>query len=90
MVRIQSRISRKQYLHSKQTYKYERISLHIPRKFHNKAKPFLKQDLNMNLSIKGSCLVITLTPAKTFRHAENTPQKQAQKPFTHSNFNTKT
>ena len=24
----------------------------IPRKFHNKVKPFLKQDLNMDISIK--------------------------------------
>ena len=55
MVRIQSRISRKRYLHSKQTYKYERISLPIPRKFHKTVKPFLKQDLKMDVSIKGSC-----------------------------------
>jgi hypothetical protein len=37
----------------------------IPRKFHSKVKPFLKQDLDMDISIKGSYLVITLTPAKT-------------------------
>jgi hypothetical protein len=66
LVRIQRRISRKRYLGSKYIYEYERISLPIPRKFHNKVKPFLKQDLNMNISIKGSYLVITLTPAKTF------------------------
>ena len=75
LVRIQRRVSRKRYLGSKQVYEYERLSLDIPRKFHSKIKPFLKQDLNMNLSIKGSYLIITLTPAKTFRHAEYTPQK---------------
>ena len=77
MVRIQCRISRKRYLGSKYTYKYERLSLDIPIKFHDKVKPFLKQNLDMDVSIKGSYLVITLTPAKTFRHAENTPQKTA-------------
>ena len=77
LVRIQLRLSRKRYLESKYVYEYERISLDIPRKFHNKVKPFLKQDLNMDVSIKGSYLVITLTPAKTFRHAEYTPQKSA-------------
>jgi len=77
LVRIQQRLSRKQYLGSKYIYEYERISLDIPHKFHNKVKPFLKQDLNMDVSIKGSYLVITLTPAKTFLHAENTPQKTA-------------
>ena len=81
MVRIQRRVSRKRYLESKYVYEYERISLDIPHEFHNKVKPFLKQDLNMDVSIKGSYLVITLTPAKTFRHAENTPQNWALKSF---------
>ena len=65
LVRIQRRVSRKRYLESKYVYEYERISLDIPRKFHKTVKPFLKQDLNMDMSIKGSYLVITLTPAKT-------------------------
>jgi len=62
MVRIQCRISRKHYLRSKQTYEYERMSLNIPSKFHNKVKPFLKQDLDMQVTTKGSSLIITLTP----------------------------
>jgi len=41
------------------------MSLHIPREFHSKVKPFLKQDLNMQVTTKGSHLVITLTPVKT-------------------------
>jgi len=77
LVRVQRRVSRKRYLGSKYVYEYERLSLDIPRKFHNKVKPFLKQDLNMDLNIKGSYLVITLTPAKTFLSAENPPQKSA-------------
>jgi hypothetical protein len=77
VVRIQRRVSKKRYLGSKQVYEYERMSLDIPRKFHSKVKPFLKQDLNMDLSIKGSYLVITLTPAKTFLPAEYAPLKSA-------------
>jgi len=77
LVRIQRRVSRKRYLGSKYIYEYERISLPIPRKFHNKVKPFLKQDLDIDINIKGSYLVITLTPAKTFLPAENPPQKSA-------------
>jgi len=41
------------------------LSLGIPRKFHKTVKPFLKQDLKMDLNVKGCYLVITLTPAKT-------------------------
>jgi len=55
LVRIQLRLSRKRYLESKYIYEYERISLPIPRKFHKTVKPFLKQDLKMDVSIKGSC-----------------------------------
>jgi hypothetical protein len=62
MVRIQCRVSRKHYLGSKQVYEYERMSLHIPRKFQKVVKPFLKQDLDMDVNTKGSSLVITLTP----------------------------
>jgi len=65
LVTIQRRVSRKRYLGSKYTYEYERLSLDIPRKLHNKFKPFLKQNLDMDVSIKGSYLIITLTPAKT-------------------------
>jgi len=76
MVRIQCRVSRKRYLGSKQVYEYERISLPIPRKFHKIVKAFLKQDLDMDVTKKGSSLVITLTPVKMFPPAENTQQKQ--------------
>ena len=77
MVRIQCRVSRKRYLGSKYKYEYKRLSLDIPSRFHNKVKPFLKQDLDMDVSIKGSYLVITLTPVKTFLPAEYAPQKSA-------------
>jgi len=73
MVRIHCRVSRKRYLGSKRVYEYERISLPIPRRFHKTVKPFLKQDLDIEVTKKCSSLIITLTPAKMFPHAENTP-----------------
>jgi hypothetical protein len=73
LVRIQLRLSRKRYFGSKNLYEYERISLDIPRKFHKIVKPFLKQDLDMDISIKGSYLVIALTPQKRFG-MPNTPR----------------
>ena len=75
MVKIQRRLSRKRYLGSKYVYEYERFSLDIPRKYHDKVKSFLGRDLEMDLSVKGSYLVITLAVAKTFLPAENTPAK---------------
>jgi hypothetical protein len=77
MVRIQRRLSRKRYLGSKYVYEYERLSLDIPRKYNDMIKSFLKQDLDIDLSVKGSHLVITLTPVKTFLPAEYTQQKQS-------------
>jgi hypothetical protein len=52
MVRIQCRVSRRRYLAGKRVYEYERMSLHIPCRFHNKVKPFLKQDLDMQVTTK--------------------------------------
>ena len=74
LVRIQRRVSRKRYLGSKYTYEYERLSLDIPRKLHDKVKPFLKQNLDMDVSIKGSYLIITLTPAKTTKSTTATTE----------------
>jgi hypothetical protein len=63
LVRVQCRVSRRRYLGGKRVYEYERMSLHIPHRFHSKVKPFLKQDLDMQVTIKEDSLVITLTPS---------------------------
>ncbi len=75
MVRIQRRLSRKRYLGGKYAYEYERLSLDIPSKFHKKVKPFLGQDLDIEISVKGSYLIITLTPRKRFGTPNTTPEK---------------
>jgi hypothetical protein len=75
LVRIQSRVSRKHYLNTKRTYEYKRLSLDIPRKFHETIKPFLEKELEIEVKLENDIAVITLTPEKTFRHAENTPDK---------------
>ncbi|MCJ7431062.1 hypothetical protein MUO83_07635 [Candidatus Bathyarchaeota archaeon] len=77
MVRLQRRLARKRYLNSKRVYEYERISLHIPKKFHETIKPYLNQDFDLRVTIEKDPLVVTLAPLKTFRHAENTPLKSA-------------
>ena len=84
MVRIQWRVSKKHYLRSKRTYEYKRISMDIPRRFHEIVKPFLKQDLDINVVTEKDSLVITLTPVKTFRHAEYPPQKSSSESFLHA------
>jgi len=86
MVRIQRRLSRKRYLGSKYVYEYERLSLDIPRKFNDMIKSFLKQDLDIDLSVKGSHLVITLTPVKTFLPAEYPQQKQSSESLVNLEF----
>jgi hypothetical protein len=77
LVRIQCRVSRKRYLKNKRVYTYERMSLHIPKKHHETVKPFLKQDLDLSVKPEKGSLVVTLTPVKTFRHAEYAPLKSA-------------
>jgi hypothetical protein len=75
LVRIQSRVSKKHYLNTKRTYEYERMSLDIPKKFHEALKPFLEKELNIDVKLENDIAIISLSPVKTFRHAENTPDK---------------
>jgi hypothetical protein len=79
LVRLQKRLARKRYLKSKRVYEYERISLHIPRKLHEAIKPYLEEDLDLKATVEKGSLLITLTPAKTLRHAANDPAKTQQK-----------
>ena len=65
LVKFQFRIAKKRYLKSKRIYEYGCVSLHIPRKFHELIKPFLKRDLEMKITAQNDALVITLTTAKT-------------------------
>jgi len=70
LVRIQRRVSRKRYLNSKRVYEYERVSLHIPRRYHELIKPFLKQDFGVSVAAEKDIIVITLTPQKPVQQVE--------------------
>ncbi|MEM3874883.1 MAG: hypothetical protein QXU45_07115 [Candidatus Bathyarchaeia archaeon] len=92
MVRIQRRLSRKRYLGGKYAYEYERLSLDIPHKFHKTVKPFIGQDLDIEISLKDGCLVIALTPRKRFCTPNNTrekptPERLIGAEFLHENAN---
>ena len=79
LVRIQRRVSKKHYLKTKRTYEYERLSLDIPKKYHKTIEPLLKQDFDVEVKLENDSVILTLTPEKTFRHAENTPDKTRSK-----------
>jgi hypothetical protein len=51
------------------------MSLDIPKKFHEILKPFLEKQLNIDVKRESDVAIISLSPVKTFRHAENTPDK---------------
>jgi hypothetical protein len=50
LVRLQLRISKTKYLNGKRTYQYKRMSLPIPRRFHEIMESLLKRDINVNIS----------------------------------------
>jgi hypothetical protein len=58
-------------------YEYERVSLHIPRKYHELIKPFLNQDLDVSVAAEKDIIIITLAPQKTVQHAESPSYKTA-------------
>jgi len=79
MVRLQRRLARKRYLNSKRMYEYERVSLPIPKNFHDMIRSFSKEDLDLEAKVEKGSLILKLTPVKTLRHAANDPTKTQQK-----------
>lgn len=75
LVRIQRRVSKKHYLKTKRTYEYERLSLDIPKKYHKTMASLLNRDFDVDVKLENDSVILTLKPEKTFRHAENTPDK---------------
>jgi hypothetical protein len=69
MVRIQQRIAKRRYLNSKRIYHYNRQSVSIIKKFHPVSTPFLKQDLEQNVTVQNSSLKIMLTPKNRLQNA---------------------
>jgi len=64
MVKIQRRTATKSYLNNKRIYKYHRLDLPIPKKFHDKVSSFLKINLEMNLVVKDRKIFIELEDRK--------------------------
>ena len=62
LVRIQTRVSKRNYLRAKRTYEYGRMSLDIPKKFHDALKPFLEKELNIDVKLENDVAVISLSP----------------------------
>jgi hypothetical protein len=53
------------------------MSLHIPKKYHEAIRPLIGKDLELTVAAEKDSLVITLTPAKTFRGAAVNHQKKS-------------
>jgi hypothetical protein len=63
MVKIQVGTVRKRYLNNKRLYEYKRVSLNVPRRFHNVVEPFLGKQLQMKVNAKEGVITITLNVA---------------------------
>jgi len=60
VVKLQVGTVRKRYLNNKRLYEYRRVSLNVPRRFHNVVEPFLGKQLQMKVSSKEGVITITL------------------------------
>jgi hypothetical protein len=78
-IKIYRRLGKKRYLKGKYLYEHERIYVPIPSRLYGMIKPFLNHRLKIEMTRQNDSLMIALHPAKTFRHAENTPVKLSQK-----------
>ena len=64
MVKIQQRIASKSYLNNKRIYKYQRLELPIPKKFHDIVSSFLNLNLEMTVVVKERKIFIELEDRK--------------------------
>lgn len=78
-IKIYRRLAKKRYLKGKYLYEHERIYVPIPSRLSDMVKPFLNHRLKIEMTRQNDGVIIALHPAKTFRHAENTHVKSAQK-----------
>ncbi len=61
MVKIQSRLIRKQYKRSSQPYVYRQLVLPFPAKYTRVLQPFLKKKLSFVMDVKDGFISINLT-----------------------------
>lgn len=52
---------RKRYMNKKRLYEYKRISLNLPRKFHELLEPFLNQDFQIRVTAEKNTITIALS-----------------------------
>ena len=70
-IRIQRKVSKKRYLHGKHTYTYERLYVPIPKRFHDKVKPFLNKNLKIEVRRKNNGLEIICVPRENVSGGRN-------------------
>ena len=75
MVKIQRKLSKKRYLAGKYTYQYERYFIEIPKKYKDKIKPLLNQELKIEVKKVGNKTLIVLTPTKNVSEPRKHPAK---------------
>jgi len=49
VLRIYRRVSKKNYLHGKRVYEYERYYVPVPKRFQQYVKPFVNQDVRVKV-----------------------------------------
>ena len=64
VVRIYRRMCRKRYLGSKRVYRYERLYVPVPARFHEVVRPFLGRDLRVEVKSEGGLLLVTAAPVE--------------------------
>lgn len=62
--RITRKLSKKKYCHGKNVYTYERFYMPIPKKFHEKIKPFLNKSLGIEVKLMNDSLEIVCKPSE--------------------------
>ncbi|MEM2112395.1 MAG: hypothetical protein QXX08_11060 [Candidatus Bathyarchaeia archaeon] len=71
-MKIYRRVSKKNYLHGKRTYAYERFYVPVPKRFHNLIKAFLGRELKVRVEPEGDSIIVKIQAVSRPKQPLNT------------------
>ena len=64
-MRLYRRVVKKDYLHGKAVYRYERFYIPVPRRYHDLVRPFLGVELNIQVEPAEDGFTVRVSKAET-------------------------
>ncbi|MBS7657427.1 hypothetical protein KEJ33_05840 [Candidatus Bathyarchaeota archaeon] len=78
-MKIYRRVSKKNYLHGKRTYAYERFYVPVPKRFHNLIKAFLGKELKVKVELAAEGFTVRVQAVSRSKQALETQNSRPRR-----------